>query len=820
MPESQSTKNHFQLNGGLNTEANEISFPDGFTTNEANYELLLDGSRRRRKGLAQESGGSVKGGVSIAGDEYVTQAYLWKNVGGDPTKKFWVHRMGNNIFFTDDAVIISTTYHTQTLDLDDYRLGGIFTAATPCDFTSGKGELFVSNENTKPLRVSYNATTDVFNVDTVDIQIRDFSGIDDGVPIDFQPADDGTPALDEIAADHYYNIMNRGWQTDDILTYATGRSKYPGKNMAPHRGYIRALTASTSYDFDGAMSFDATKMGQEALHAHSSAPQGSLFLNVFDDTEGIVESSRSSTTLSDLSVAITDDSVDPWELTIDETGHSHIATDVVAFTLILDTYNNNVGGTTQRRLSGGYTVTGVNANDFTIEVPKPSDFLSQDANPPTAYWVNNIAVPRSSGTGPLTVGPKAIEFHESRLWYAGIPDSAWADYVFFSQIAVTEKEYNRCHMEADPTDRDVNALQDSDGGYIVIPDIGNVIKMVSLQSSLLIFSDEGVWEVTGTRNGVFTADNYSVRKITDAECTSPYSPIKITGQLIYTGPKGIYLVAPNQFTSKLEATNISQDRIQTAWNSIGATHQPRVRTVYDDAKKKVYFMHGGDGNQRTTGAPSVSTIARFVNTMFVLDLRTGSWAKYEFRSAADEGILTAFAISGADDSDSNSKLKFICQVSTGGSLRICDFNQTDYLDFDGSEAPLPYMLSGWDNIGNFQSRRQAPIITVFAKRTETGYTQAGSGWDADNESSNLLTAYWDWSDDSVSGKIGSQNETYRHPRGFVPSGATDVNGYPVVTTRNKVRGRGRVLQLRFDGAATKDSHILGFTTNYKITRNK
>ena len=81
-----------------------------------------------------------------------------------------------------------------------------------------------------------------------------------------------------------------------------------------------------------------------------------------------------------------------------------------------------------------------------------------------------------------------------------------------------------------------------------------------------------------------------------------------------------------------------------------------------------------------------------------------------------------------------------------------------------------------------------------------------------------MTAYWDFTDDAVSGKIDNQNETYRHVRAFIPSGASDVDGYPVVITRNKVRGRGRVLQLRFDGAATKDSHLLGFTTNYKTTR--
>ena len=51
--EQQTSKNFFYLNGGLNTEFNELGFPEGYTTDEANYELLVDGSRRRRKGLAE-----------------------------------------------------------------------------------------------------------------------------------------------------------------------------------------------------------------------------------------------------------------------------------------------------------------------------------------------------------------------------------------------------------------------------------------------------------------------------------------------------------------------------------------------------------------------------------------------------------------------------------------------------------------------------------------------------------------------------------------------------------------------------------------------
>ena len=151
-----------------------------------------------------------------------------------------------------------------------------------------------------------------------------------------------------------------------------------------------------------------------------------------------------------------------------------------------------------------------------------------------------------------------------------------------------------------------------------------------------------------------------------------------------------------------------------------------------------------------------------------------------------------------------------------------DLDQIDFIDYDGAESPLPFMLTGHDNLGDFQRRRQAPQIMVYQRRTETGFVDDGQGGlDPVNESSCFMTARWDWTDDAIAGKFGSDNEVYRHVRGFQPAGpGAYEDGYPLVVTRNKVRGRGRVLQLKFEGKPEKDTHLLGFTINYKISRMK
>src|SRR5688572_30612032 len=50
-------KPYYQFNKGINTEASLIAFPEGFSADEQNYDLLPDGSRRRRKGVVLEAGG-------------------------------------------------------------------------------------------------------------------------------------------------------------------------------------------------------------------------------------------------------------------------------------------------------------------------------------------------------------------------------------------------------------------------------------------------------------------------------------------------------------------------------------------------------------------------------------------------------------------------------------------------------------------------------------------------------------------------------------------------------------------------------------------
>jgi hypothetical protein len=798
----------------LNTESNEINFPDGYSVDEQNYELLVDGSRKRRKGLANESGGSTKSVATVTTTQRQT-SFKWRAVGGDPTKHFIVHQVGSLLYFTDDAETLSTVFHTDTIDLSTLKVDSATTDATiantACQLTQGRGHLMIAHPSLKPAYVEYDSASDAFNVNDILILVRDFEGLDDGTSVSLEPTS-------TITEQHRYNLRNRGWKQGDMDAVFSGLSKHPAKNAIWYKGYKRTYGASVS-ELDGTMAWDNTKYDAEAF-GNASAPQGSLLLDPLDTTYAVVAPGGGDPIPISTSGFNTGSGTAGGTIRMTVTAHGRTAGDEITISGCRWTYRTTPGaGVFLWDYNGDYTINNpastpnavgeasiVDANTIDIYVDViDTAFTAFVATLFDGQIDGGDSLNNPDGTT-LTVGPSAIGFQAGRVWYGGIADSEWADTIFFSKIAQKSDAYGHCHQVADPTDSELNALQPTDGGTIIIPNLGSVKRFIPLRNAMLVFTDQGVWEIGGGRRGFITADGYSVRKITEAECSSALSPIQIDNGAIFTGPKGIFRISPNEFTSQLEAENLSESLIQTLWNEIPAVAQQICMTAYDDALKRVYFLYGDTGDN----------VNQYANAL-ILDLRAGAFFKYKFNVSSTDGILGIVSITDSDSIGTNQKIKWICQT-TATQLTICDLSQSDYLDYDGAESPLPFVTTGWDNIGDFQSRRQAPIITVYAKRTETGYTSAGGGWTGDNESSNLLTAYWDWTDDSVTGKIGSQNETYRHVRQFVPSGTTDVDGYPVVVTRNKVRGRGRVLQLRFDGAATKDSHILGFTTNYKITR--
>jgi len=90
---------------------------------------------------------------------------------------------------------------------------------------------------------------------------------------------------------------------------------------------------------------------------------------------------------------------------------------------------------------------------------------------------------------------------------------------------------------------------------------------------------------------------------------------------------------------------------------------------------------------------------------------------------------------------------------------------------------------------------------------------------ADSANSCLVQAQWEWTTSSDAGRWGQQFQAYRPRQYYIPtSSASESYAYSVITTRNKIRGKGRAISLKFSTEPGKDCQLLGW--NMEVRSNQ
>ena len=81
----------------------------------------------------------------------------------------------------------------------------------------------------------------------------------------------------------------------------------------------------------------------------------------------------------------------------------------------------------------------------------------------------------------------------------------------------------------------------------------------------------------------------------------------------------------------------------------------------------------------------------------------------------------------------------------------------------------------------------------------------------------LVTGKWDWTISSVPGRWTTAQEGIKPRRYFIPTSATTPrkDGFGVLKSRLKIRGKGESLVIRYESKTGKDFQILGWTIPFK-----
>lgn len=466
-----------------------------------------------------------------------------------------------------------------------------------------------------------------------------------------------------------------------------------------------------------------------------------------------------------------------------------------------------------------------------------------------------------SGVGGLTAEtesfrPSTCAFFAGRAWFSGIESSTIGSWVLFSQVAETNDKYGRCYQDADPTSEVISDLVATDGGVIPIQDAGNIVRIMTAYNSILVFADNGVWQILGGADTGFSATSYEVRKLSTVGCVSHDAVVEAEQVVLYWGSDGIWAIKPNQAGS-FDIVSLTDTTIKTLFDSIPSAGLAAVKATYHTTEKTVYWLYNNNSDQD-------AVVDRFKrDKILCFDVRLNAFYTMDISSLASNSPLVLSAISTksgssdtntynvVDNSDNQvvvgadtvvatittqlsraSQLVFMVLTPSSGAYKLTwakfetgATQAAKWVDwYSANTAGITYdayIITGYD-MGADQQQGGAKLMqglyfTAFFNKTETGVDANGAPI---NDSSCTMQARWDWTTLAATNRWTTAQQIYRHKRVFVVDNPDDfATGYSVVVTKTSVRGRGRAVQFKLQGAAGKDMQLLGWHITYIGNRN-
>lgn len=443
-----------------------------------------------------------------------------------------------------------------------------------------------------------------------------------------------------------------------------------------------------------------------------------------------------------------------------------------------------------------------------------------------------------------------VASYSGRVFYSGVepnltdPDSRSPMYpgiVFFSKLAESVDDLGKCYSEADPTSEEISDIIASDGGTVNILEAYNIVAMKEVSGSLVVLAENGVWVLSGTDKG-FSALDYILRKVSDVGCISADSVVVIEGNtVLYWSNGGIYAITGDDI-SGLKVESITVSTIQSLYEEIPVPVRRNVKGIYDPISKKARWLYTTSSTYNSAVNPHLfdkelilDTVleAFYVNTLdatgphvvgyIKLTGEVSSSLTYSVVVGADSVVIGTDSVVATYDytSGTSSGIKYITVVPNSNMyLTFSLFNNPSFVDWETYDSVgknyESYMISGYELMGDSMRNKQVEYIVFHFLRTETAYVATVDGVAYDYPSSCLVQTRYDFSDSANSGKWSSEFQAYRLNRLYIPSGVGGSFDYgqSVISTKSKVRGKGRAISFKVRSEAGKDMKLLGWAVQY------
>jgi hypothetical protein len=430
----------------------------------------------------------------------------------------------------------------------------------------------------------------------------------------------------------------------------------------------------------------------------------------------------------------------------------------------------------------------------------------------------------------ITARFSCVESFSGRIFYAGLNSSEDGGKVLFSKLIESDTDFGTCHQVNDPTSEYFNDLLDTDGGVINITDAVNIKKLFAFQSSIFVFAENGVWQISGV-DGVFKASAYAVNRVSRIGLLAPSSFVAVESAPFWWSRFGIHTLSTDPVSGQGQEQNLTIPTIQTFWDEIGQDEKLAVKAAYDSINKRIYWAYPDNGE----------TVTSKLNNFLVLDIPLQAfypWRVEDQASSSDYIVGLAFysgygaknleldvttstgddvVLSTGDDvvstqistfNTGDSAIVLLVRDTSASKMTMGGFTSTDFVDW-GDTSYTSFAETGYDFVGDLITKKNAPYIMVYSRLTEEGFSgNEFDGYEPIRPSGLLVSTAWDFNDN-----FGASQQAYRlkHPIIVDPTDLTNFD-YPesVITTRLKIRGHGKSLRIRYESEEGKDFILLGW----------
>ena len=795
MPQQVNLKPVNTFNKGLITEATVMTFPEGASSDELNCDLLKNGARQRRRGITfednyQNSSFSVPSGAFV-------HKQNWANVSGIGGTEFLIVQVNNMVYFYDKSpATTSAAQKSFSINLYDYDVANSYDAATsPISCSSITGFLIIVSPAIEPLRVEYISSSDTISVSTLTLNIRDFEYLGMSANIASVSRTSNVVTVNTSFA--------HSLDPSDTVQIVCDIGSFNGTFT------VASVPSSTSFTY-----------AQTGSNVGLTSTSGLATEIQFDVNTDLYPSSITSNYQYDL-----------YNMGWAEPGTYRSSGN--DYSSPYSAYTNTFGGFPPRNKPW---FIGTRLNNNGDRVLSEQTFRSTTFGKslsPNGYYIldffnqNRSGVSGIAGLATITETARftATAAYAGRVWYAGLNSKKNGGKIFFSKVVENKDDLSKCYQITSPTTEDTAGVVDSDGGYIIIPDISDIKALYPSGSILYVLASNGVWAIGGV-DQVFKATEYYVSKISNFGIINQRTLSDVSGTPIYWGVSAIYAISVEG--DRPSVASISEN-IKTLYDSISNTAKQSATSVFDRLNNRIYWMYSD---------PS-ETVANKKNKILVLDMTLQAFFPWTVSDATGTTpyILDAFYLSGLGSASSDfnvlvgvdqvidvssntvvqtlqgsttapAEIKFIVRTASG-NLTFAEFKSRSFLDW-GSANYSSYAETGYDFYGSATIKKNTPFITSYLKRTEQNFVVDGIGYTVDYPSGCILTTKWDLSVDSS--RWSNPSQVYRMVNYPIvdPNNLTFTYPYDTIVARTKIRGKGRVVRMRFESEQGKDFYLIGW----------